>query len=113
MFVTSKVGFPYRDIPRSLKKEIIISECEKSLDRLCVEAIDLYFAHAFDAGTPVEETMEAFFQLKKQGKIRFVGASNFYGWQLSEANSVSSQQGWEGFLLPSATAYLPGTWVMV
>ena len=112
MFVTSKVGFPYRDIPRSLKKEIIISECEKSLDRLCVEAIDLYFAHAFDAGTPVEETMEAFFQLKKQGKIRFVGASNFYGWQLSEANSVSSQQGWEGFCcLQQRHTYLePGLW---
>jgi aryl-alcohol dehydrogenase-like predicted oxidoreductase len=97
MFITSKVGFPYGNVPRSLKKEIVISECEKSLKRLGVETIDLYFAHAYDANTPIEVTMEAFFQLKKQGKIRFAGASNFYGWQLSEANLVSCQQNWEGF----------------
>ncbi|MEI8205194.1 MAG: aldo/keto reductase, partial [Bacteroidota bacterium] len=43
------------------------------------------------------ETMEAFYLLKKSGKIRFAGASNFYGWQLCEANIVAQQQGWEGF----------------
>jgi len=97
VFITSKVGFPYRDVPRSLKKEIIISECEKSLKRFGTETIDLYFAHAFDAMTPLEETMEAFYLLKKSGKIRFAGASNFYGWQLCEANAIAQQQGWEGF----------------
>ncbi len=97
LFITSKVGFSYGDIQRSLKKEIIVSECEKSLKRLGVETIDLYFAHAFDEKTPLEETMEAFCQLKKSGKIRFAGASNFYGWQLSEANAAASRQGWEGF----------------
>lgn len=97
MFVSSKVGFPCGDIPRSLKKEIIVSECEKSLKRIGTETIDLYFAHAFDATTPVEETMEAFYLLKKSGKIRFAGASNFYSWQLSEANAIAQQQGWEGF----------------
>lgn len=97
MFITSKVGFPYGNIPRSLKKEIIISECEKSLKRLGTETIDLYFAHAYDTETPAEETMEAFHNLKKEGKIRFAGASNYYAWQLSEANSVANLQGWEGF----------------
>jgi aryl-alcohol dehydrogenase-like predicted oxidoreductase len=97
MFITSKVGFPYGSITRSLKKEIIISECEKSLKRLDVETIDLYFAHAYDSETTLEETMEAFFQLQKAGKIRFSGASNFYGWQLSEANTLAEYQGWEGF----------------
>jgi aryl-alcohol dehydrogenase-like predicted oxidoreductase len=97
MFISSKVGFAYGETPRSLKKELIISECEKSLKRLNVDTIDLYFAHAFDALTPLEETMEAFYELKKSGKIRFAGASNFYAWQLSEANVIANQQGWEGF----------------
>lgn len=97
VFISSKVGFPYGEIPRSLKKEIIISECERSLKRFDTEFIDLYFAHAYDAMTPVEETMEAFYLLKKSGKIRFAGASNFYGWQLCEANAVAKKQGWEGF----------------
>jgi aryl-alcohol dehydrogenase-like predicted oxidoreductase len=97
IFIISKVGFPYRAIPRSLKKEIIISECEKSLKRLDVETIDLYFAHAYDTETPIEETMDAFQNLKKQGKIRFAGASNFYAWQLLEANNSANIQGWEGF----------------
>ena len=60
-----------------IKKGDYCSECEKSLKRLGVETIDLYFAHAFDEKTPLEETMEAFCQLKKSGKIRFAGASNF------------------------------------
>lgn len=97
LFITSKVGFPYGEILRSLNREIIVCECEKSLKRMGVETIDLYFAHAFDDATPLDETMEAFFQLKKSGKIRYAGASNFYGWQLSEANSAASRQGWEGF----------------
>lgn len=97
LFIASKVGFPYRNVPRSLKKEIIISECEKSLKRLTTETIDLYFAHTCDSETPIDESMEAFYQLKKDGKIRFAGASNFYGWQLAEANAVARQQGWEGF----------------
>ena len=97
MFITSKVGLPYGKIPRSLKKSLIISECEKSLKRLDVEIIDLYFAHAYDAEYPLEESMEAFHQLKKQGKIRFAGASNFYAWQLCEANITAKLRGWEGF----------------
>jgi aryl-alcohol dehydrogenase-like predicted oxidoreductase len=97
LFVASKVGFPYGEIPRTLKKEIIISECEKSLKRLGVENLDLYFAHAFDSFTPAEETMEAFFRLKREGKIRFAGASNYSSWQLSEANTAVGNQGWEGF----------------
>jgi aryl-alcohol dehydrogenase-like predicted oxidoreductase len=91
-------GFPYGNVPRSLKKEIIISECERSLKRLEVATIDLYFAHANDPETPVEETMEAFYKLKKEGKIRFAGASNFYTWHLCEANAAAGLQGWEGFI---------------
>jgi aryl-alcohol dehydrogenase-like predicted oxidoreductase len=97
VFITSKVGFPYGDVPRSLKKEIIIYECERSLKRLQTDRIDLYFAHAFDSATPLDETIEAFYLLKKAGKIRLAGASNFYSWQLCEANTIAHQQGWQGF----------------
>ncbi len=97
LILSSKVGFPYGEVPRSLKKEIIISECEKSLARLGVETIDLYFAHAYDEHTPIEETMEAFYSLKKAGKIRYAGASNFTGWRLEEANSAAASQQWEGY----------------
>lgn len=97
LFLSSKVGFAYGEIPRSLKKEIIISECEKSLKRMGVDTIDLYFEHTYDAETPVEESMEAFYQLKKAGKIRFAGASNMYSWQLLESNEAAKSQNWEGF----------------
>src|SRR5690606_164426 len=89
MFLTSKAGFAYDYIPRSLKKEIVIAECEKSLKRLGIEYVDLYFAHAYDTETPAEEVMEAFYLLQKQGKIRFAGASNYWGWQLNEAVSAA------------------------
>jgi len=97
MFLTSKVGFPYENIPRSLKKEIIISECERSLKRLGVETIDLYFAHAYDATTSAEEVMETFSVLKKQGKIRYAGASNYSGWQLTQTINAAKQLGVESF----------------
>lgn len=97
LLVSSKVGFPYGEIPRTLKKEVIISECEKSLQRLGVETIDIYFAHAYDRYTPIEETMEAFHQLIEKGKIRYAGASNYTGWRLEEANSIAKSQGWEGY----------------
>jgi aryl-alcohol dehydrogenase-like predicted oxidoreductase len=97
IFLTSKVGFPYEDIPRSLKKEIIISECNRSLKRLGVETIDLYFAHAYDAKTLPEEVMEAFSSLKKQGKIKFSGASNYSSWQLSEADHAAKKLGVDSF----------------
>ncbi|MBE0655756.1 MAG: aldo/keto reductase [Bacteroidales bacterium] len=75
----------------------MISECENSLKRLGTDRIDLYFAHTYDDTTPVEESMEAFHWLKKQGKIRYAGASNHYTWQIAEANAKANRDGWEGF----------------
>lgn len=110
LFITSKVGFAYGDVPRSLKKEIIVSECEKSLKRMQTETIDLYFAHTYNTETPAEETMEAFYQLKKAGKIRFAGASNMFGWRLYEYNQAANVQGWEGFTcLQQRYSYLQPT----
>lgn len=98
LFLTSKVGFAYGLVPQSLKREIIISECEKSLKRLGVETIDLYFAHTFDVNIPEAEIMESFRLLKQSGKIRFAGASNFTTGRLAIANNAADQSGWEGFI---------------
>lgn len=98
VFLSSKVGFPYGNIPRSLKKEIIISECERSLRRLGVETMDLYFAHSYDPSTEPEELMSAFIGLQEQGKIRFAGASNYLGWQLAEASDAAGSFDFEGFV---------------
>lgn len=93
LFLASKVGCPYSDIPRSTKAEIIIQECEKTLNRLGVETIDLYYAHCDDRNTPMEETLAAFDKLIKQGKVRYIGASNFQAWRLNEALLTSDAKG--------------------
>lgn len=94
LFLASKVGFEMPGVERGLRASQIEEECEKSLKRLGVDTIDLYYAHRDDRNTPVEETMEAFDKLVKAGKIRFIGASNFSAWRLEEARWVSQTHGW-------------------
>lgn len=64
-------------IPRNNSRKACFEECEASLKRLDVDYIDFYFVHWPDVNTPIEETMDAMLELKKQGKIRFLGVSNF------------------------------------
>jgi aryl-alcohol dehydrogenase-like predicted oxidoreductase len=64
-------------IPRDSSRAACFKECEDSLRRLDVDYIDFYFVHWPDVNTPVAETMDAMLELKKQGKIRFIGVSNF------------------------------------
>jgi aryl-alcohol dehydrogenase-like predicted oxidoreductase len=59
--------------------------CDASLERLGVDTIDLYQAHCWDPVTPLEETLAAFAELVAAGKVRYVGVSNFAGWQLQRA----------------------------
>ena len=94
LFIASKVGFGYMDIPSSLNADIIESECNKSLKRMGVETIDLYYAHHDDRSTQLEETLEAFYKLRKSGKVRFFGASNYLAWRLEEAGWISRSKGW-------------------
>lgn len=90
IFLATKVGFDSGDVPRGLRAAQIVDECEKSLRRLGVDTIDLYYAHKDDRDTPLEETLEAFSGLLKAGKVRFVGASNYPAWRLAEAQAVSA-----------------------
>ena len=94
LFIASKVGFELPGVERGLRAEQIEEECHKSLKRLGVETIDLYYAHVDDRHTPLEETMSAFCRLVDAGKVRCIGASNFLAWRLAEANWVSRNHGW-------------------
>lgn len=71
----------------------LIRACEASLKRLGTDHIDLYFMHAFDALTPAEETLRALDDLVTSGKIRYIGASNFSGWQLMKSLATSEKYG--------------------
>lgn len=98
MFIATKVGFQYSDTERGLHAHQIETECEKSLERLDIETIDLYYAHADDRNTPMEETLEAFDRLVRAGKVRFIGASNFLAWRCEEARWLSQTNGWAGYV---------------
>ncbi len=93
MFVATKVGMEYPGVQSGLRAHQIESECEKSLKRLGIDTIDLYYAHADDRNTPLEESLAAFDRLIKAGKVRFIGASNFLTWRLVESHWVSRTQG--------------------
>ncbi|GAK52590.1 aldo/keto reductase [Candidatus Moduliflexus flocculans] len=94
LIIATKVGFEYPGVERGLQAWRIEQECEKSLKRLGIETIDLYYAHVDDRNTPQEETLEAFDNLVRAGKVRVIGASNFLAWRLEEAMWISQQQGW-------------------
>lgn len=97
LFIASKVGFEYPGVSRGLRAEQIEEECNKSLRRLGVDTIDLYYAHVDDRNTPLEETMSAFDRLVKAGKVRFIGASNFLAWRLAKVHALSEANGWPDY----------------
>ena len=76
-----------------LSRRHILEACEASLRRLGTEYIDLYQAHNFDSLTPLDETLRAFEDLIRAGKIRYAGCSNYSGWQLMKALSLADRLG--------------------
>jgi aryl-alcohol dehydrogenase-like predicted oxidoreductase len=76
-----------------LSRQHLISACEASLRRLGTDYIDLYQAHSMDSITPMEETLAAFDTLIRQGKVRYIGCSNFSGWHTMKAVAISDRSG--------------------
>jgi aryl-alcohol dehydrogenase-like predicted oxidoreductase len=76
----------------------LINECERSLKRLRTDRIDLYQVHQWDGETPVEETMEALDRLIRDGKVRYVGCSNFSGWHIMKALAAAERDGRQRFV---------------
>jgi aryl-alcohol dehydrogenase-like predicted oxidoreductase len=79
-------------------RSYIMRAAEQSLRRLRTDYIDLYQLHAPDPTTPIEETLTALGELVTQGKVRYIGHSNFSGWQLAEAASVARELGTAAFI---------------
>lgn len=79
---------------RGLSRMHLIKACNDSLRRLKTDYIDLYQLHEIDSHTPLEETLSALETLLQQGKIRYVGCSNFSGWHLMKALSIADKRGY-------------------
>ncbi len=97
LVIATKCWFPTNQAPtsRGLSRKHIIEACEKSLKRLGLDYIDLYQFHGPDPYTPIEETMRAADDLVRSGKVRYLGCSNFYGWQIAKANTLADAKGYE------------------
>ena len=91
--LATKVGKPMGDGKAGLSAAYIRAAVDASLTRLKTDHIDLYQSHDDDAGTPLEETLEAFAGLIKAGKVRAIGASNYSAPRLAEALDVSERLG--------------------
>ena len=81
-----------------LSRHHLIRACEASLRRLGTDHIDLYQVHEWDGQTPLEETLEALDDLRRAGKIRYAGCSNYAGWQLTKALGISERRGLARFV---------------
>ena len=82
---------------KGLSRKHIFENIEVSLRRLQTDYIDLYQVHCFDSHTPLEETLSALDALVRQGKVRYLGCSNYGGWQLAKALGLSALHGWAKF----------------
>ncbi|HEY8729717.1 MAG TPA: aldo/keto reductase [Acidothermaceae bacterium] len=94
VLLATKVRMPMGDGPNDagLSRHHIVRACEASLRRLGSEYIDLYQVHEWDGQTPLEETMRALDDLVTSGKVRYIGASNYAGWQLMKALGVAERE---------------------
>jgi aryl-alcohol dehydrogenase-like predicted oxidoreductase len=92
--LATKVRFAMGEDPNmeGLSRHHIIDGCEASLRRLRTDHIDLYQVHEWDGLTPLDETLGALEQLVDSGKVRYIGVSNYAGWQLMKALGVSERE---------------------
>lgn len=101
VLISTKATFRFSDTdPNDVgsSRYHLIKACEGSLKRLGVDHIDLFQLHGFDALTPVEEVLRTLDTLVQNGKIRYIGCSNFSGWHLMKSLSVSERYGWERYV---------------
>jgi aryl-alcohol dehydrogenase-like predicted oxidoreductase len=94
--ISTKGTFRSGDGPNDVgsSRHALIKAVEGSLRRLGTDYIDLYQLHGFDATTPIAETLGTLDDLVRAGKIRYIGCSNFGGWQLMESLTISERYGW-------------------
>src|SRR3954452_17659767 len=83
---------------QGLSRKHIFAEIDASLRRLGTDYVDLYQIHRWDYRTPIEETLEALYDIVKAGKARYIGASSMHAWQLARALGISERHGWTRFV---------------
>ncbi|MCU0562809.1 MAG: aldo/keto reductase [Desulfobacterales bacterium] len=95
LVIASKCYFPMGPRPnqQGMSRKHVMSSCEASLKRLRTDHIDIYYIHGPDPVTPYEETLRALDDLVRQGKVRYLGCSNLFGWQVAKAAGVSRSLG--------------------
>jgi aryl-alcohol dehydrogenase-like predicted oxidoreductase len=95
VLIASKVRFRMDEGPNGegLSRHHVIRQVEGSLKRLGTDVIDILYLHEWDGMTPLEETLGAVHTLVEQGKVRYLGASNYSGWQLMKALAVAEARG--------------------
>ncbi|PIP00464.1 aldo/keto reductase [Pleomorphomonas carboxyditropha] len=98
--ISTKTSLPMGDGPNDAgsSRFRLIRAVEDALRRLGTDYIDLLQLHAFDAATPVEEVLSTLDMLVRAGKVRYVGVSNFSGWQIMKALSVADRYGWPRYV---------------
>jgi aryl-alcohol dehydrogenase-like predicted oxidoreductase len=98
VIIATKFAMPLGPAKRGASRHYIMSAVEDSLKRLGTDHIDLYQQHAPDPNTPIEETLRALDDLVHAGKVRYLGNSNFTGWQLADADWTARHHGLNRFV---------------
>jgi aryl-alcohol dehydrogenase-like predicted oxidoreductase len=100
ILVATKARMTMGDGPNEagLSRHHLIAACEASLQRMGIDHIDLFQVHEWDGQTPLDETLSALDTLVRDGKVRYVGCSNYSAWQLMKALGISEARGFERFV---------------
>ncbi len=100
VLISTKATFRFGKGPNDVgsSRYHLLQSLERSLKRLGTDYVDVYHLHAFDATTPVEETLNTLDTMVREGKVRYIAASNFSGWQLMKSLSVSERYGWARYV---------------
>lgn len=100
LVIATKARYPMGDGPNDLglSRKHLLDAVDASLRRLKTDYIDLYQVHCWDSRTPLEETLSTLDMLVRSGKVRYLGASNFSGWQLQKSIEICRRMGWEAFV---------------
>ena len=100
LLISTKATFRLGEGPNDVgsSRYHLIQSLERSLKRLGTDYVDVYHLHAFDATTPVEETLNTLDKFVREGKVRYIACSNFSGWHLMKSLSVSERYGWARYV---------------
>ena len=100
VLISTKGTFPMGDGPNDLgsSRSHLTRSLEESLRRLGTDYVDVYFIHGFDALTPVEEVLNTLDGFVRAGKVRYIGCSNFSGWQAMKSLALSDRRGWARYV---------------